>query len=183
MVDRGGCSFVTKARNAQALGASALVAADTRCVCGQPCEPQKSCQWTEPVLADDGSGADVTIPAIMLQKQDADAIKDYIRCGKWGKNDCTYDDWSKDTVVQASLEYTVRRGRADVVLGGSRRRRGCHVDISPVPAAAGCHVDIPPTHRGTAPRRLCRDVCRGGGAAAPRRMPRRPLRVVCRRPL
>ena len=34
MVDRGDCTFVTKARNAQQMGATALVVADNLCVCG-----------------------------------------------------------------------------------------------------------------------------------------------------
>ena len=43
MVDRGDCTFVTKARNAQQMGATALVVADNLCVCGAPCSPQAGC--------------------------------------------------------------------------------------------------------------------------------------------
>ena len=43
------------------------------------CSPQAGCQYTEPVLADDGSGADIVIPAVMLPKQEADDIVNYFR--------------------------------------------------------------------------------------------------------
>mmetsp|Transcript_4710 Transcript_4710/g.11755 ORF Transcript_4710/g.11755 Transcript_4710/m.11755 type:complete len:531 (-) Transcript_4710:44-1636(-) len=112
MVDRGDCTFVTKARNAQQMGATALVVADNLCVCGAPCSPQAGCQYTEPVLADDGSGADIVIPAVMLPKQEADDIVNYFRCGKLpiqGRpQTCAWSpDWSQEATVQASLEYTV----------------------------------------------------------------------------
>ena len=112
MVDRGDCTFVTKARNAQQMGATALVVADNLCVCGSACSPQAGCQYTEPVLADDGSGADIVIPAVMLPKQEADDIVNYFRCGKLpiqGRpQTCAWSpDWSQEAMVQASLEYTV----------------------------------------------------------------------------
>lgn len=107
LVDRGDCTFVQKARTAQRLGATALVVADDRCVCGSGCEPQATCEAREPILADDGSGQDVSIAAIMLSKEDADAIKAYARCGAIGSGACAWAPWSKDAVVQASLEYSV----------------------------------------------------------------------------
>ena len=112
MVDRGDCTFVTKARNAQQMGATALVVADNLCVCGSACSPQAGCQYTEPVLADDGSGADIVIPAVMLPKQEADDIVNYFRCGQLSiqgrPKTCAWSpDWSQEAMVQASLEYTV----------------------------------------------------------------------------
>lgn len=111
MVDRGDCTFVTKARNAQQMGATALVVADNLCVCGAPCSPQAGCQYTEPVLADDGSGADIVIPAVMLPKQEADDIVNYFRCGQLSiqgrPKTCAWQEWSQGATVQASLEYTV----------------------------------------------------------------------------
>lgn len=38
-------------------------------------EPGKSCEQVEPIMADDGSGADITIPSFLLYKPDADKIK------------------------------------------------------------------------------------------------------------
>jgi len=107
LVDRGGCSFVSKARRAQSMGATALVAVDSRCVCGEECEPQQTCQATEPVLSDDGSGADVSIPAVMLHKQDGEALEAYYLCGALDGGECAKDWTPEKAVVQASLEYTV----------------------------------------------------------------------------
>jgi hypothetical protein len=83
MVDRGECTFVMKARNAQKLGAAGLIIADSTCLCaaGDQCvsEGDLYCESKEPVMADDGSGADVTIPSFLMFKQDADPIKDVLK--------------------------------------------------------------------------------------------------------
>jgi len=105
--ERGGCTFVVKARNAQALGASGLVIADDRCVCGTACEPQARCEGQEPIMADDGSGSDISIASVMLYKEDGDAIRDYFRCGAYPGEKCKRDPWTAESLVQASLEYTV----------------------------------------------------------------------------
>ncbi|CAJ1953045.1 unnamed protein product [Cylindrotheca closterium] len=63
LIDRGGCTFVTKVRNAQRRGASAVILADS-------VEEDKI-----HVVADDGSGHDVSIPSVMMKKSDADAVK------------------------------------------------------------------------------------------------------------
>ena len=107
MADRGDCTFVQKARNAQQLGATGLVVADTDCVCGSACQPQAGCETQEPIMADDGSGADISISAIMLAKEDADVIRKYFECGAYGDTKCQWPDWSRDAMVQASLEYSV----------------------------------------------------------------------------
>lgn len=79
MVDRGGCTFVQKVRNAQRAGAAAVIIADTVCLCGaKDCvmgPTQTNCETTEPIMADDGSGADISIPSFLVFKQDADKIK------------------------------------------------------------------------------------------------------------
>lgn len=79
MVDRGGCTFVQKVRNAQRSGAAGVVIADNTCLCSdQECVAQTegSCETTEPIMADDGSGADISIPSFLMFKRDADTIKD-----------------------------------------------------------------------------------------------------------
>jgi hypothetical protein len=82
MVDRGGCTFVKKVRNAQKLGAAAVIIADSTCLCsaGEDCvsEGGTFCETKEPIMADDGSGADVTIPSYLMFKQDAEPIKEVI---------------------------------------------------------------------------------------------------------
>jgi hypothetical protein len=80
MVDRGDCTFVKKARNAQKAGASGLIIADNTCLCDAPesCEPDvenEECEAKEPIMADDGSGADISIPSYLMFKQDADPVK------------------------------------------------------------------------------------------------------------
>lgn len=80
MVDRGGCTFVNKVRNAQRSGAAGVIIADNTCLCafGANCtsdSPDTDCETREPVMADDGSGSDITIPSFLMFKQDADPIK------------------------------------------------------------------------------------------------------------
>lgn len=80
LVDRGGCSFVQKVRNAQHSGAAAVIIADNTCQCSHDkvCTPELNteCEKHEPIMADDGSGYDITIPSVLLFKQDADPIKE-----------------------------------------------------------------------------------------------------------
>ena len=80
MVDRGQCSFVQKARNAQHAGAAGVIIADNLCLCNDAAclnmtqGSFQNCQNTEPIMADDGSGGDITIPAFLMFKQDAFVI-------------------------------------------------------------------------------------------------------------
>jgi hypothetical protein len=79
MVDRGECTFVSKVRNAQRSGAAGVIIADNTCLCsaGDACksDPGVACETREPVMADDGSGSDITIPSFLMFKEDADPIK------------------------------------------------------------------------------------------------------------
>ena len=83
MVDRGDCSFVQKVRNAQHAGAAAVLIADSTCICGaKECvmnPGQLICEQLEPIMADDGTGADISIPSFLVFKQDADKIRKEIR--------------------------------------------------------------------------------------------------------
>eukprot|EP00934_Nitzschia_sp_Nitz4_P003176 Nitzschia sp. Nitz4//scaffold51_size120721//100226//102166//NITZ4_003744-RA/size120721-snap-gene-0.24-mRNA-1//1//CDS//3329553913//3166//frame0 len=85
MVDRGGCTFVKKVRNAQKAGAAAVIIADNTCLCDDPdCLSNNfngQCETSEPIMADDGSGGDVTIPSFLMFKVDADLIKDEVMLG------------------------------------------------------------------------------------------------------
>ncbi len=83
MINRGGCTYVTKVRNAQRAGASAVVIADNICLCkyAGTCkekdvpETDLDCEDDEPIMADDGSGSDISIPSFLMLKQDADLLK------------------------------------------------------------------------------------------------------------
>jgi len=79
MVDRGGCTFVQKVRNAQRSGAAGVLIADNTCLCSfaEQChsDPGVECESREPIMADDGSGSDISIPSFLMFKQDADPVK------------------------------------------------------------------------------------------------------------
>lgn len=66
-------------RNAQRAGAAGVVIADNTCLCSDTaCITQTKltvCEQQEPIMADDGSGADITIPSYLMFKHDADIIK------------------------------------------------------------------------------------------------------------
>lgn len=87
LVDRGSCTFVVKARHAQMAGAAGLLIQDNRCLCADvnqgcnwtadpkhPNATDPGCQQEMPVIADDGSGMDVSIPIVLLKKQDGALI-------------------------------------------------------------------------------------------------------------
>jgi len=82
MVDRGGCSFVQKVRNAQRSGAAGVIIADTTCLCSDTeclkVNESSNCETAEPIMADDGSGADISVPAFLMFKHDADRVKDEV---------------------------------------------------------------------------------------------------------
>eukprot|EP00456_Euglypha_rotunda_P062039 TRINITY_DN5202_c0_g1_i22.p1 TRINITY_DN5202_c0_g1~~TRINITY_DN5202_c0_g1_i22.p1 ORF type:complete len:366 (+),score=29.69 TRINITY_DN5202_c0_g1_i22:86-1183(+) len=63
MVDRGDCTFVTKVRNAQNAGAQAVVVVDN------------VAETVLPYMADDGTGADITIPSVLIFQSDGSTIK------------------------------------------------------------------------------------------------------------
>ena len=83
MVDRGDCTFVKKVRNAQRSGAAGVIIADNTCLCSaHNCTPDyegEPCESKEPIMADDGSGSDITIPSFLMFKQDSDPIKDSLK--------------------------------------------------------------------------------------------------------
>jgi hypothetical protein len=80
MIDRGGCNFVPKVRRAQQFGASAVLISDHLCLCSEvdrgTCHsPEKQCEATSPLMADDGSGGDVTIPSFLIWNTESNNIK------------------------------------------------------------------------------------------------------------
>jgi hypothetical protein len=86
MVDRGGCTFVQKVRNAQRSGAAGVLIADNTCLCSdESCTAANvgtSCEMQEPIMADDGSGSDISIPSFLLFKVDADVIKEELKASR-----------------------------------------------------------------------------------------------------
>jgi hypothetical protein len=57
-----------------------VIIADNACLCtDQACITASGstlCESTEPIMADDGSGADISIPSFLMFKVDADKVKD-----------------------------------------------------------------------------------------------------------
>lgn len=107
MVDRGGCTFVTKVRNAQRSGAAGVIIADNSCLCtaGDQCfsEPGVDCEQREPIMADDGSGSDITIPAFLMFKQDADILKAELRSNTMVQLEMAWSLPSPDDRVEYDL--------------------------------------------------------------------------------
>lgn len=111
MVDRGECTFVIKVRNAQKAGAAGVLIADNTCLCGAgdscvPEEQDQACESKEPIMADDGSGTDVTIPSFLLFKQDADPIKEYIKQNKMVRAEMSWLLPAPDARVEYELWST-----------------------------------------------------------------------------
>jgi hypothetical protein len=66
-------------RRAQHAGAAGVLIADYACLCDDmECKSQTgntNCESQEPIVADDGSGGDITIPSFLVFKHDADKMK------------------------------------------------------------------------------------------------------------
>lgn len=111
MVDRGDCTFVIKVRNAQKAGAAGVLIADDTCLCdaGDSCKPDndfEECETKEPIMADDGSGADITIPSFLMFKQDADPVKDYLKQNKMVRAEMSWALPAPDARVEYELWTT-----------------------------------------------------------------------------
>lgn len=107
MVDRGGCTFVQKVRNAQRSGAAGVIIADNTCLCSdQDCvsaNGEDVCQTAEPIMADDGSGGDISIPAFLMFKKDADAVKAEVRSNHMVQMEMAWKLPSPDDRVEYDL--------------------------------------------------------------------------------
>lgn len=67
LLERGGCSFVVKVRNAQIIGASAVLIMNDR---DGPIETI--------TMIDDGTAGNIEIPSLMISKTDGEIIKSYV---------------------------------------------------------------------------------------------------------
>lgn len=74
MADLGGCTPVSKARRAQTLGAAGLILSNHHCLCNEHCDFEDHCEESLPYLRDDGSGASITIPTMLIGKGKAKHI-------------------------------------------------------------------------------------------------------------
>lgn len=74
------CTYVQQTRQAQNLGAAAVVLANHLCDCSsadciQNTPMEDTCETKAPVLKDDGSGNDIHIPSVLLSKPDSQPMK------------------------------------------------------------------------------------------------------------
>jgi hypothetical protein len=70
LIDRGhNCTFVTKVQNAQNAGASAVVIVDN------------TNSWWLPIMADDGYGATITTPSMIISQADGQILKNGLAQG------------------------------------------------------------------------------------------------------
>ena len=67
MVDRGNCTFVTKARNVQNIGGLFAIIIDNT-----------DENIYNLIIADDGTGSDIYIPTVLISKKDGEKIKKYL---------------------------------------------------------------------------------------------------------
>jgi hypothetical protein len=82
----GACSAVTKVRHAQHIGASAVLLAAPRCLCNDaaclakfPEDSSTNCKSADPILVNDGSGWDISIPSFLIFKPFGEALKAELR--------------------------------------------------------------------------------------------------------
>jgi len=68
LVERGGCSFVTKVRNIEKAGGSLAVIID-----------DSNNNVRDIIMSDDGSGAGIRIPSMLISKRDGTILKNFLK--------------------------------------------------------------------------------------------------------
>ena len=103
MVEKGGCSYVTKVLNIEeARGHAAIIINDRR---GEKVENK--------MMPDDGRGNEVTIPGVLISYEDGLILKDYYTKNKMNKTllqsiklEINFEMENKDNIVNYDLWYT-----------------------------------------------------------------------------
>ena len=98
LIKRGGCSFTTKVRNAQNIGASMVFIAD------------KSENIHSIIMADDGTGNDIVIPSAMISYEDGNTIIKYMNENKneliiVDANFGVVEDENKNDIKNVTFEF------------------------------------------------------------------------------
>ena len=99
LIKRGGCSFTTKVRNAQNIGASMVFIADN-----------KHENIHSIIMADDGTGNDIVIPSAMISYEDGNTIIKYMNDNKneliiVDANFGVVEDENKNDVKNVTFEF------------------------------------------------------------------------------
>ncbi len=71
MVDRGNCTFVTKARNVQKIGGGLALIINNEIE-----------EIDRVLMTDDGTASDIFIPTILISKSDGDKLKEFFNSHK-----------------------------------------------------------------------------------------------------
>jgi hypothetical protein len=71
LVERGECPFVMKVRHAQDIGAKGVIVVDNKD--GEDVE--------RIIMADNGTGGNISIPSFMISKSDGDILREYLTSG------------------------------------------------------------------------------------------------------
>jgi len=97
-------------RNAQRSGAAGVIIADMTCLCSdQDCiakNQASTCETQEPIMADDGSGSDISIPSFLMFKHDADLVKDELTANRPVQLEMAWSLPSPDDRVEYDLWTT-----------------------------------------------------------------------------
>ena len=110
LLNRGTCTFVTKVRRAQKSGAAAVIIADN-----DPVEP------FVPLMADDGSGADITIPSMIVSYDEGVTLRGYVtqlmneainntNCVAWRQTAGCYPSGARETQNDRDCEVDIPTG-------------------------------------------------------------------------
>jgi len=153
-------------RNAQGAGASAVVIADNKCLCKDlECmnitgSSTKDCEEVEPIMADDGSGLDVSIPSFLLFKHDADAIRSSLLSNQMVTVEMKFSVPAPDSHV----EYELWTQPYDLIA------RDFVKSFEKAAAALGNHASFTPHEyvidgfsMGCGNGNICQDLCTNGG--------------------
>lgn len=167
MVDRGECTFVRKVRNAQHSGAMAVIIADNLCQCKHKdicnMEEGTQCEDREPLMADDGSGTDITIPTMLMFKQDADRIKDEMAKKKPVRMTMAWTVPNPDDHVEYDLWSTVTDEKSkdfQIMWLDAQRRIGDRATFTP---HYYIYDGIKAYCRDDEGNNYCEDICTNGG--------------------
>ena len=175
MVDRGDCTFVQKVRNGQRAGAAAVIIADNTCLCGAiDCQfgpEQDACETEEPIMADDGSGSDISIPSFLMFKQDADKIKAVITKNQPVRMEMTFSVPAPDARVEYDL-WTTPADPVSVPFLKTFREAAMALDKDAYftphmyiydGGRAGCHSDEQDNEEDGGDGGYCSGLCTNGG--------------------
>ena len=106
LVERGDCSFVTKVRNIEKAGGSLAVIIDNTAL-----------NIKDIIMSDDGTGAGIRIPSMIISKRDGDILKEFLRTASpsaaaQASLAAEFIMRNPDNTVEWSLWYTSSNDRA-----------------------------------------------------------------------